>query len=95
MANVYDGSAFQDQVDDPTDETVVFSDTGFEKRDRHPTDLRVCKRGERNAGSLVHKLVANRVRPYYLYQCDLSEGLTRFRTPVGKGIEIMEILPGD
>ena len=43
---------------------------------------------------LVHKLVLNRVRPYYLYQCDLSEGLTHFRTPVGKGIEIMESLIG-
>ncbi|MDD2366203.1 MAG: lysine 2,3-aminomutase [Desulfuromonadaceae bacterium] len=44
--------------------------------------------------SLVQKLVANRVRPYYLYQCDLSEGLSHFRTPVGKGIEIMESLIG-
>ena len=43
---------------------------------------------------LVHKLVRNRVRPYYLYQCDLSEGLAHFRTPVGKGIEIMESLIG-
>ena len=44
--------------------------------------------------ALVHKLVRNRVRPYYLYQCDLSEGLSHFRTPVGKGIEIMESLIG-
>ncbi|MBN2069553.1 MAG: lysine 2,3-aminomutase [Opitutales bacterium] len=44
--------------------------------------------------SLVHKLVMNRVRPYYLYQCDLSEGLSHFRTPVGKGIEILESLIG-
>lgn len=44
--------------------------------------------------SLLHKLVQNRVRPYYLYQCDLSEGLSHFRTPVGKGIEIMESLIG-
>ncbi len=44
--------------------------------------------------ALVQKLVANRVRPYYLYQCDLSEGLLHFRTPVGKGIEIMESLIG-
>jgi lysine 2,3-aminomutase len=44
--------------------------------------------------SLVHKLVANRIRPYYLYQCDLSEGLSHFRTPVGKGIEILESLIG-
>ena len=44
--------------------------------------------------TLMHKLVQNRVRPYYLYQCDLSEGLSHFRTPVGKGIEIMESLIG-
>lgn len=44
--------------------------------------------------SLVHKLAYNRVRPYYLYQCDLSEGLSHFRTPVGKGIEILESLIG-
>lgn len=44
--------------------------------------------------ALVHKLVLNRVRPYYMYQCDLSEGLSHFRTPVGKGIEIMESLIG-
>lgn len=43
---------------------------------------------------LVHKLVQNRVRPYYLYQCDMSEGLSHFRTPVGKGIEIIESLIG-
>lgn len=43
---------------------------------------------------LVHKLVKNRIRPYYLYQCDLSEGLSHFRTPVGKGMEIIESLIG-
>lgn len=43
---------------------------------------------------LVQKLVMNRVRPYYLYQCDLSEGLSHFRTSVRKGIEIMENLIG-
>jgi lysine 2,3-aminomutase len=44
--------------------------------------------------ALVHRLVENRVRPYYLYQCDLSEGLTHLRTPIGKGIEIIESLIG-
>ena len=44
--------------------------------------------------NLNHKLLQARVRPYYLYQCDLSEGLTHFRTPVGKGIEILESLIG-
>lgn len=43
---------------------------------------------------LCHKLLQNRVRPYYLFQCDLSEGLSHFRTPVGKGIEIIESLIG-
>lgn len=43
---------------------------------------------------LVHTLVKNRVRPYYIYQCDLSEGIAHFRTPIAKGIEIMESLRG-
>ena len=43
---------------------------------------------------LVHLLVKNRVRPYYIYQCDLSMGLEHFRTPVSKGIEIIEGLRG-
>jgi len=43
---------------------------------------------------LVHLLVKNRVRPYYLFQCDLSEGLSHFRTPIGKGVEIIESLRG-
>jgi lysine 2,3-aminomutase len=44
--------------------------------------------------NLVHALVKNRIRPYYLYQCDLSMGLEHFRTPVSKGIEIIESLRG-
>ncbi len=43
---------------------------------------------------LMHKLVRNRVRPYYLYQCDLVEGAAHFRTPISKGIEIIESLRG-
>jgi lysine 2,3-aminomutase len=43
---------------------------------------------------LVHRLVEMRVRPYYLYQCDLVEGSGHFRTPVGKGLEIIEGLRG-
>ncbi len=44
--------------------------------------------------NLVHDLVKIRVRPYYIYQCDLSMGLEHFRTPVSKGIEIIENLRG-
>ncbi|ERJ12667.1 lysine 2,3-aminomutase [Haloplasma contractile] len=43
---------------------------------------------------LVQSLVAIRVRPYYIYQCDLSMGIEHFRTPVSKGIEIIEGLRG-
>lgn len=43
---------------------------------------------------LVHKLVKIRVRPYYIYQCDLSMGIEHFRTKVSKGIEIIEALRG-
>jgi lysine 2,3-aminomutase len=43
---------------------------------------------------LVQRLVEIRVRPYYLYQCDLVEGAGHFRTPVGKGLEIIEGLRG-
>ncbi len=44
---------------------------------------------------LLLKLVHMRVRPYYLYQCDLSVGIGHFRTTVDKGIEIMHALTGN
>lgn len=43
---------------------------------------------------LMHDLVKMRVRPYYIYQCDLSMGLSHFRTPVSTGIAIIEGLRG-
>ncbi len=43
---------------------------------------------------LVHKLVKNRVRPYYLFQCDLVKGAGHFRTTINKGLEIIEGLRG-
>lgn len=44
--------------------------------------------------TLVHKLLRCRVRPYYLYQCDLIKGSSHLRTSVSKGIEIIENLRG-
>jgi lysine 2,3-aminomutase len=44
--------------------------------------------------ALMRMLVRHRVRPYYLYQCDLVHGSGHFRTPVAKGLEIMESLRG-
>jgi lysine 2,3-aminomutase len=43
---------------------------------------------------LNHKLLMMRVRPYYIYQCDLSQGIGHFRTPIEKGFEIIEGLRG-
>jgi len=43
---------------------------------------------------LNQQLLRLRVRPYYIYQCDLSEGIEHFRTSVGKGVEIIEYLRG-
>ncbi len=43
---------------------------------------------------LVHELVKLRIRPYYLYQCDLSQGIGHFRTPVSVGLSIIEALRG-
>jgi len=43
---------------------------------------------------LLLKLVKMRVRPYYLYQCDLSQGIGHFRTRVEEGVEILKSLTG-
>ena len=44
---------------------------------------------------LLLKLIKARVRPYYLYQCDLSEGLEHFRTDIRTGISIISDLTGN
>jgi lysine 2,3-aminomutase len=43
---------------------------------------------------LMHGLMKMRVRPYYLYQCDPITGSSHFRTPVAKGLEILQGLRG-
>ncbi len=43
---------------------------------------------------LFHGLLKARVKPYYLYQCDPVSGSAHFRTPVEKGLEIMQQLRG-
>ena len=43
---------------------------------------------------LNRKLLMMRIRPYYMYQCDLSEGTSRFRVPLHRGLEILEALRG-
>jgi len=43
---------------------------------------------------LCQKLLSIRVMPYYLYQCDLSQGISHFRTSLGRGVQILEALRG-
>jgi len=43
---------------------------------------------------LCRKLVKNLIKPYYLYSCDLVNGIEHFRTKVSDGIDIMENLRG-
>ena len=45
-------------------------------------------------GALFQKLLMCRVRPYYLYQCDLITGSAHLRTSVRRGLQIMEQLRG-
>ncbi len=44
--------------------------------------------------SLMLKLLKNRIKPYYIYQCDPIPGSSHFRTPVSKGLEIIQGLRG-
>ncbi len=48
----------------------------------------------RTVMELNHKLLLMRIRPYYIYQCDLSKGISHFRTPIETGIRIVEALRG-
>jgi len=44
--------------------------------------------------NLMHKLLINRVNPYYIYQCDKVSGTSHFRTDISKGLEIIKGLRG-
>jgi len=90
-ANVYDGSAFQNLVDDVADQMVVFSDTGFEKSDWHPTNLRVCERGEWNVRMLIETVLS-----MLTYICDFQHSRHKvweyFVTKVGFTMALFNIL---
>lgn len=57
-ANVYDGTEFQHLVDDLDGKTVVFSDTGFVKKDWHPDNLKACPRGYWNDRMIVETVLS-------------------------------------
>ncbi len=56
--------------------------------------LRRINSSARIIRDLNHRLLRIRVRPYYLHQGDVAQGLDHLRTPLAKGIEILEQLRG-
>jgi len=94
-ANVYDGSAFQHLVDDLADDMVIFADTGFEKKDWHPTNLRLCKRGEwRPVGT--RRMVVETVLSMLTYVCHFKHSHHKtwnyFETKLGFTMALFNIL---
>jgi len=73
----------------------VWVNTHFNHPDElTPEAIAACEKLADAGVPLGNQTVLTRVRPYYIYQCDLSEGIEHFRTTVSKGIEIMEQLRG-
>ena len=57
-ANVHDGSAFQQMVEEAVEQMVVFADEGFHKTDWHPDNLRLCQRGEWNERMMIETVLS-------------------------------------
>ncbi len=57
-ANVHDGSAFQQMVEEVVEKMVVFADEGFHKTDWHPDNLRLCQRGEWNERMMIETVLS-------------------------------------
>lgn len=72
-ANAYDGSVFQSIVDQFEEIMVIFADTGWDKVDWHPTNLRLCKRGEWNVRMLVETVLSMLTRIcHFKHMCHKS-----------------------
>jgi lysine 2,3-aminomutase len=84
---------YKELTEEAIDACERLADSGFPLGNQS-----VLLRGVNDCGcvmkKLVHGLLKARVRPYYIYQCDLSRGISHFRTSVGKGVEIIEALRG-
>jgi hypothetical protein len=57
-ANVYDGTAFQEVVNQHVPHMVIFADEGFVKKDWHPDNLNICQRGEWNTRMIVETVLS-------------------------------------
>lgn len=90
-ANVYDGSAFQQMVDERADEMIVFSDTAFKKQDWHPFNLCICDKGDWNVRMLIETVLS-----MLTYICDFKRLRHKvwefFETRVGFTMALFNIL---
>jgi hypothetical protein len=90
-ANVYDGSAFQQLVDQFQDEMLLFADMGFEKVDWQPTNLRLCHRGEWNV-----RMVVETVLSMLTYVCHFKHMAHKswdyFRSHLGYAMALFNLL---
>jgi len=90
-ANVYDGSAFQQLVDQVADQMVVFADMSFDKKDWQPVNLRLCQRGEWNV-----RMVVETVLSMLTYVCNFKHSRHKvwdyFETKVGFTMALFNLL---
>ncbi len=90
-ANVYDGSAFQDLVDDLEGTMIVFADMGFKKEGWEPNNLRLCRKGEWNPRMLVETVLS-----MLTYICDFKRSRHKiwdyFKAKVGYTMALFNIL---
>lgn len=90
-ANVYDGSAFQQIVDDVADEMLVLADMAFEKKDWSPPNLKLCQRGEWN-----DRMVVETVLSMLTYVCDFKRSRHKvwdyFNSKLGFTMALFNIL---
>ena len=90
-ANVYDGSAFQHIVDGVSDQMVVFADMGFEKIDWHPSNLRLCQRGQWNDRMLIETILSMLTWVCHFKRV-MHRGWEYFKTRVGFTMALFNLL---
>jgi len=90
-ANVYDGSAFQDLVNELAGQTVIFADEGFRKQDWKPDHLRICKRGEWNVRMLIETILSMLTYISH-FKHTHQKNWTYFETKVGFTMALFNVL---
>ena len=90
-ANVYDGSQFQQIAERHTQHMVLFSDEAFVKKDWHPENLKICKRGEWNTRMIVETVLSILTLVCHFKKV-MHRAWTYFKTRVGFTLALFNIL---